>query len=231
MKHPEILLLPFLILSDYLLTLIAVRLKDKKYAQHFKCEALGMHQAYEQVIEQRKWFTSRIFLGKILISVSAIILSEYLPPHQTFVDVFFGAMFVNYALSVGLQLFNIMVYRYVNRRPDEISGQVSIGHAYLLHVSMYLYFVVTIPLAIVAILDPRPFVFGGLASVLLQQAYHLWWIRRYRRKRGATNLSARAKQGVRLRTSPTCSFTSPTVTNSVTDHTKLKVRQPFHVEA
>ena len=63
MNYPELLLLPLLMMTDYLLTLVAASIKEKKYADHFKVQHYELNPIWQKDVSHKKWVNPRhIFL-------------------------------------------------------------------------------------------------------------------------------------------------------------------------
>jgi len=180
MKHPELILVPVFMLADYFLTLAGAVLKDRGYGNHVKAEHYELNPIWQRQVAQRKWLNPR-HLGLTVVASSALILlTEFGEMPEPFIQGFLGCLLVVFGMIIGRHLSNLMVFGYVIRKPDEISGQVTMGHALLLSVSLYQYLVAFVPLVLIAIFSPSPFVIGACIGALLLVAVHLKWIRKHR---------------------------------------------------
>lgn len=177
MKHPEIGLLPILMFSDYFLTVLGAIQKDKKYSDHFKGQQYELNPVWQHQVMQRKWLNSRHILLTVLVSGTLALLLEFGRFPDYVAEGLFGCLFVCFGMIIGRHLANLMVFRYFNRRPDEISGQIIMAPSLLLSISTYQYLVAAIPLVFVAVFAPTPFALGGLIGAGLLFVAHFRWIR------------------------------------------------------
>jgi hypothetical protein len=182
MKHPEFFIIPVLMFADYFLTLAGAVLKDKKYADHFKAEHYEMNPVWQKEVEQKKWFNPRHIMLTILISSLLILLVEYGEVDESFTQGMLGCLASIYGMVIGRHLSNLLIFSYINRKPDEIHGEVTMAHTLLLMLSLYQYIVVLVPVLLIAIFSPSPFVTGVLVGVILLQVLHFKWIWMYQKQ-------------------------------------------------
>ncbi len=77
MKHPELILIPILMFSDYFLTVAGAVLKEKKYADHFKFEHYELNPIWQKEIAQKKWLNPKHIVLTIVFSSVLIFLMEF----------------------------------------------------------------------------------------------------------------------------------------------------------
>ena len=183
MSHPEVLLTPLLMLTDYYLTLLCAVLKEKRYDACFKTEHFELNPMWRSDVAQKKWFNVRHLALTSLLSAALIWTVGYGGLPTEFIDCMLGALFVVYGLVIGRHLSNITFFVYINRRPSEISGQVTMSHPLVMALSMSHTLVVALPLIAVALSAPGPFVNGGLLGVVVFLIVHLFWLGRYTLRR------------------------------------------------
>lgn len=80
-----------------------------------------------------------------------------------------------------------MVFRYLVKKPNDISGQVTMAHSFLLSISTYQYLVGVIPVVIIAFFTPTPYVIGGLVGAILILAVHAIWIQKHKSQMETSN--------------------------------------------
>jgi hypothetical protein len=182
MKHPEIILLPILMISDYLLTVLGAIQRERKYNDHFKTQHYELNPMWQKSITQKRWFNPRHILLTALVCGALVCVLEFGHTPEPFAEAVLGCFFVAFGMILGAHFSNILMFRRMARRPREISGQVIMAHSLSLSISAYHYLMVAIPVAIMAIFSPTPFVLGGLAGVGLIFVYHISWIQQYRKK-------------------------------------------------
>ena len=182
MRYPEALLLPVLMLADYLLTILGAIRREGKYGEHFKAEHYELNPVFRNTVAQKKWFSPKHTVLTVLFSGGLVGLLEFGGLPEGFVEALLGCLFVVYGMILGRHVSNLLIFRYVANNPGEISGQVVLAHAMLLAISTCQYIVVAVPMLFLAIFSPTPFVVGGGAGVMLLVSSHLIWRIRYLKK-------------------------------------------------
>jgi hypothetical protein len=176
MKHPEILLLPALMLANYFLAVWGAIKREKNYSHHFKTQHCTLNPIWQKQIRQKKWFNPRhIFFTIIPIAILACCLESDLIPDD-FISGIMGCLFIVYSTTIGRNLSHLMIYRYLAKNPYEITGEISMSHSFVLSLSTYQYLEMLLPIAIIAIFSPTPFVFGGLCGTILIFVLQFVWI-------------------------------------------------------
>jgi hypothetical protein len=187
MKHPELLLIPTFMLADYFLTLAGAVQKEKKYGDHFKTEHYELNPIWQRQVAQKKWFNPKHLLLTVAVTLFLILMAELVEMPEYFVTGVLGCLLVFFGMVVGRHLSNLMIFRYMIKKPQDISGQVTMTHALLLSLSLYQYLVVFVPLILIALFAPSPFVVGAVWAGVLQVLIHMTWISKYRKKAGSSN--------------------------------------------
>ena len=182
MKHPEIFLIPVFALADYYLTLVGAILREKKFGNHYIREHYELNPVWQNVISEKKWFNPKHLLLTIIEIALIFFVIEFGDMPETLYQVFLGFFFAGYGILIGNHVGNILTYWHVIRRPNEISGQVSETHAFSLSMSAYYLIIVLLPLVMVLIFAPSPFVMGATLNCILMIATHIIWIWRNRKK-------------------------------------------------
>ncbi len=186
MRYPEYVLIPVFMFADYFLTVAGTVLKDREYSDHFKSEHYELNPIWQKQIAQKKWLNPKHIALTIIASSALIFLAETGNLPERFAQGFLGCFLVFYGMIVGRHLSNLMLFRDVNRNPNDVSGQVSMSHDLLLRISIYRYVVAFVPLALIAVLSPSPFVYGAAMGPVLLVALHLGWIRKYQKHKRKT---------------------------------------------
>ena len=181
MKHPEIVLLPLLILSDYFLTVLGAVEREKGYSKHFRTPHYELNPKWQEAIRRKKWLNPRHLLLTVLVSGGLAGMLEFADLPRPWVEMLFGCLFVLFGMVIGRHLSNILIFRRFARSPGEVSGQVDMPHSFSLAISTYQYLVAAIPVAVIAVFSPTPFVVGGLAGAILILLIHCIWILRHRK--------------------------------------------------
>ena len=179
MKHPQIILLPLLMLADYFLTVWGAVLKDKGYSSHFKTEHYELNPVWQESIRQKRWVNPRHHLLTLAASCALAAIMEFGDMPDPAAECLFGCLFVVFGMIIGRHLSNILIFRQFARRPDEVSGQLVLAHSLVLRMSTVQNLAVVLPVAIIAIFSPTPFTLGGTADAILLLALHGVWIWRH----------------------------------------------------
>ena len=183
MTHPELPLVPALMLSDYFLTVAGARLRDGGYAKHFRTAHYEMNPVWQKAIAKKRWFNPVHLLAVAVVTAlfySIAALSS--DPFDPIPSLLFGFAIGLQGMINGRHLGNLATFASLKRDPDAIEGVVTLGHAYALRLSMFQTFAVVVPLALLSAVDPQPLTFGALLGVATMIPVHLIWIARFRAK-------------------------------------------------
>jgi hypothetical protein len=174
-------------LADYFLTLVGAKQRDKKYSEHFTTEHYELNPMWQKQIAQRKWFSPKHLLLTIIVTLLLVLVMEPGGAPEPLAQGILGGLLVFFGAVIGRHLYNLLIFRDINRKPNEISGQVTMAHGLVLRMSLYQSVVVLVPLALIAALSPTPFVLGGLLGVVVLLVHHLRWIGKYRKEKRSLN--------------------------------------------
>src|SRR2546426_6653463 len=145
MKHPQIILLPILMLADYFLTVLGAVKKEKGYSNHFKAQHYELNPIWQESISRKRWLNPRHILLTLVVSGGLAGILEVGDFPASLADGLFGCLFVFFGTVIGRHLCNILIFRRFAQRPEEISGQVAMAHSLALAISTYQYLVVAVP--------------------------------------------------------------------------------------
>lgn len=203
MTHPEFLLVPALMLSDYALTVAGARLRDAGYSRHFRTPHYEMNPIWQNAIAKRRWFNplhlvmvavvTLLFFGVVALSTDPV------DPLPHFI---LGVAIGTQGMINGRHLANLATFAYLKREPGAIEGAVTIGHVFALRLSMVQTFAVLVPLALMSAIDPEPLTLGATLGVAAMTLIHFVWISRFRAR------SAQLACAVAAEASPTASGTN-----------------------
>lgn len=183
MKHPIALIIPVLMLCDYYLTIVGSILCRRGYDKHIKAEQYELNPAWQSSINKRKWFNTRYLMLVALVTLLAVFISETGDVLINGLGDFFVAMLiVLFSTIIGRHLSNILIFRYVVKHPEEMSGEVHLGQKMVLKMSQYHVLLALCPFIVVALYVQAPFVLGGLSGLLLFWAIHWSWLSKYKRQ-------------------------------------------------
>jgi hypothetical protein len=186
MNHPEVILVPLLFLADYFLTVFGAILKEKKYDEFFKTEQYELNPVWQHAIGKKKWFNPRL-LGWAVLLAGFLVSLEFANVPNEIIHGFVACFVLLFGATIGRHLSNILTFRRLIKKSDDISGQITMSHALVLTLSLYQSVAVVVPVVLLVIFYPSPALIGAFIGSLLLFAIHLGWIRRYKKKVEASN--------------------------------------------
>jgi len=143
-----------------------------------------LNPIWQKAVAQRKWFNPKHMVITLIVSALLVVVAEFACPSDSYIHALSGAVFVPFSMVIGRHVCNLLVYAHMDRKPDEIAGQLSMSHGMVLSVSLYSYITVLLPLALVAIFVRTPFAIGGLCGAAMLMIVNYGWIRKNRSKKG-----------------------------------------------
>ncbi len=176
MNHPEVLIIPVMMLADYLLTAWGAILSQKRYRQHFKVEHYELNPIWQKSIAQKKWFNPKHLVIVCIFTTFCCLWSNRWAGTDTGSEVLFGFLVTLNASVIGTHLTNILTFQYVNRHPDCMSGEITMNHPMMLNMTQFRLFSLLLILTIIAIFSPTPFIIGGACSQFVFLFVQLIWI-------------------------------------------------------
>jgi hypothetical protein len=178
MKYPEMFFMPILMFFDYFLTVLAAVQKEKKYSRHFKTRHYELNPKWQKSISKRQWINPRHILLTLIVTTLLVVAVEYIDFSADMVAVVEGCLFVVFGLVIGRHISNLLIFWHVGRKPEDLSGEVEIGHAMSLYFSLFQYIGFLFPMTLILAFTKSPFSFGGLLGVMILAIVHLKWIKR-----------------------------------------------------
>jgi len=175
MRHPEVFLVPFVMLLDYLLTVAGSRLAARKYSQHFKFEHYELNPVWQKTITQGRWFSPKHMGIVVVTSLCCLVWGDAWKEPSQISEGALGFFVILYSSVVASHLGNILTFWRVLRHPQDLSGEVTVSHKQVLAMSRHRSLMVIFPIALAVWLAPSPFLYGGLASLILLDVYSLVW--------------------------------------------------------
>jgi hypothetical protein len=177
MNNPELIAVPVLMLLDYALTIVSVK-KAGVYRQHFEQPYLELNPSLRKRVAERRWFNPRHLLTTTFVAVVLVAVDQALPPRNySAFQVLLGVLLGTYSSVCGRHLSNLLMFRYLNRNPTEISGRVVMSSDLCQKFSVFYFMGATPPLIVIVILAPAPYAIGVLMGVLFIIPIHWIWAR------------------------------------------------------
>jgi len=182
MKHPEVFLITILMLLDYYMTVLNNIKREKKASEFFKYEYFELNPIFQKAVSKNQWFNLHHLILTLLVTGLIVIFSELFKIDDFIVKIAISYLIVTFGMMVGRHLYNFFSNNYIEKEPNSLSGQLSFTHQYTLHDSMYMNFQVAIPIILIGILIPHPYVIGGILSIFSQTIVHISWIRKHHKQ-------------------------------------------------
>ena len=181
MRHPEVLLAPLLMVSDYYLTLIGAYLAEHSYRRHFKTAHYELNPFWQSAMVRRQWINLRHLAGVVLVGSLLVLLTDVLELDDVFVNALLGFVLTRYGLVLGRHLSNVLTFVHPARSPADVTGEIHLSHNFVLSLSIYQLLVAGIPIGLIAIFSPSDFVFGALVAVVALALVNTLWLARARK--------------------------------------------------
>ena len=183
MTHPEILLVPALMLSDYYLTVAGARLRDAGHAKHFRTAHYELNPLWQRAIARKRWINPVHLVAVAVVTLLfygiANLATDPLDPLPGFM---LGFVVGLQGMINGRHLGNLATFGYLKRRQDAIEGAVIMGQEFVLRLSLFQTFAALVPIALLAAIEPQPATFGAALGVAAMIPLHIAWIARFRAK-------------------------------------------------
>ena len=149
------LLVPLLMLSDYLLTIAGARLRTSAYASHFRTRHYELNPLWQNAVARMRWLNGRHLFATAVLSGVLIGMAETLRDVDEFVALVEGGMIGALGSVNGRHLSNLAIFRYAKRHPDSIEGTVTMSHEFVLWISTFQMLGLLVPALLVACFLPR----------------------------------------------------------------------------
>jgi len=176
MKHPEVFIIPIMMLSDYFLTVWGVILSEKKYQQHFKIEHYELNPIWQKNIANKQWFNPKHLIAVAVVAVFCLVWSNGWTDPDAISEGLFGFFTILYASIIGNHLSNVFTFSYVIRHPENVSGEVTTSYLLALKTSQFHALSLFFILFVIAIFSPTPFVIGGACSQMARLFNRWRWL-------------------------------------------------------
>jgi hypothetical protein len=178
MLFPEAVIVPVLMLADYFLTVAGATAREQGYAQHFRLEQYELNPTWQKDIARKRWFNPRHLLVTVLVSGALILVLERGLLPSVLAAVLLGAVLAVFGAVVGRHLNNLLLFNHLARRRGDVTGAVTMTHAFALSSSLYQTVMVFVPIALFAAVTQNPWLFGAMIGFGSLGVSHLIWMRR-----------------------------------------------------
>ncbi len=183
MKYPLAFLIPVLMIVDYYLTILGYHLYSKYYSKHIQSEQYELNPILQSDINKRRFLSWRHLTGVlILIGIALFVNLHPVSFDPFYAAMIFGMIITIYCVIIANHINMILTFLYIRKYPEMLSGQATFSYPLVLKMSQYRILPPLFILLPVALFLPSPFVFGGLAGLLILMLIHETWLSRYQRK-------------------------------------------------
>ena len=172
MNHLQWIPVPLLMLTDYALTILGAKWGEA-YRRHFVTPTYELNPRWRESVARGQWVNPRHLL-RVGLSALLLWLLEGRMPSAGFA-VLLGVGYGIFGALIGRHLGNLLLFRYLNRHLDEISGQVNLALPLVLKISQAHYLGMLLPFVFLAALAPSPYALGFLLGLLGLILVHGKW--------------------------------------------------------
>jgi hypothetical protein len=177
MNHPVILVVPVLMLLDFLLTILCAKLSSGVYRKHVRCPHLEVNPLWQKSVDRLEWFNPR-YLTLVCVVTTALVVADLMPNFpSSLLELFVGMCLGGPGAACGRHLTNLLTFTFLNRHPTEISGELILTHKLVLEMSLFGFLGLVPMLGLVVVLVPEFYTAGVLLGILVLCLEHLDWVR------------------------------------------------------
>lgn len=174
MIHAEIGIIPVLALVDYILTIQGSKEASRVYRLHFVTEAYELNPRLRKSVEAQQWFNPRHIFGVCVFTI-VFIVADYVVPHEWPIEFGIGIAIGIWGTVIGKHISGLLLFRFLNRTPSEVSGQVHLSNRLAQKISQFEYFgFAPVPVAI-AVFAANPYTSGIAVGILALVFIHASW--------------------------------------------------------
>jgi hypothetical protein len=177
MLFPEALMLPVLALADYGLTVAGAAARERGYADHFKLEQYELNPRWQKDIAQLRWLNPRHLLTTVFISGAIVGILEIGVLPRPLGAVLLGALLATFGGIIGRHVNNLLLFHHLAQRKGDVTGAVTMTHAFALSSSLYQTVMIFVPIALLAAVTQDPWLFGAMIGFGSLALVHILWMR------------------------------------------------------
>ena len=161
-----------LMLTDYFLTIIGNRFKNKKYSEYFDFD-YELNPLYQKDVEKNILINFRQIIYSIIISFSVYLVALW--GSENIVEFMSGALILHNIIIIARHINNIIIYSNINTKESLVEGKIHLTRKYLLLTSKLNYLAYVLVFSVINIFSFSYFVFGGFViSILMFIIHNLW---------------------------------------------------------
>jgi len=159
--------------TDYILTIVGNRLKNKKYSEYFVFDSYELNPLHKKNMEKNKVFNFWYIFASVFLSLAVYTVTVY--GRENLAEFMAGGLLIHYTILISRHLSNIITFSVFKRKNSLVEGRIRLSGKYLLLISRLNYMSFAVVLAVISIFSFSYFVLGGLVmSILMFFAHFLW---------------------------------------------------------
>lgn len=178
MRHPEILILPVLMLADYYLTLLGAKMGAAQYQSHFKSPSYELNPVWRGDVAKQRLFNPRHLLLAAALTAILWWAGEDSNMSDWFFPFLFGMVLGALTPIIAQHLGNLFMFNYLRRNPGELDGVVTYSMRYAIVVSISHGFVTLVAFALAAGLTQSVIAYGLLTGACILMLARFSWLAR-----------------------------------------------------
>jgi hypothetical protein len=177
-NHPELIAVPILMLADYALTILGAKSSAAVYRKHFLMPSYELNPLWRRSVDQVRWFNPRHTALVVLLTAILVLLDQAAEVPDSILELLIGMLLGAFGSVCGRHLTNLLLFGYLNRHPEEISGQVRLSMILILKISQFTYIGLIPIFGMVVALVPNAYTAGVLLGLLSIVFGHSRWARK-----------------------------------------------------
>lgn len=124
MIHPEIILLPITMRLEAHLSVYSMRLRNGTYSEHVKYADPALNAQLEKLASGKGLLDWRRIFALLIVFAGLFYIAEVVGDGRM-LEGLSGLIYGMYATLIGRHLFNIALFRYLNRHPEAMQGEIT----------------------------------------------------------------------------------------------------------
>jgi hypothetical protein len=178
MNHPELFVVPVLMLADYWLTILGARYARLVYRKHFVIRTYELNPTFRAAVDRLQWINFKHLCIVLVTTGSLMALDRWLQVPDLPFDYFqflLGGLYGLFAMVCGRHLTNLLLFLYLNRHPETLAGEVRMSMSLVLRISQFTYVGFVPVLCITAAGAPDALTCGLLFGSVIIVLVHSTW--------------------------------------------------------
>lgn len=170
-----VILTPLLMLTDYFLTLVGKKYRDR--LPYVRSETYELNPDFRKAIDNNEKFSFTHLAYTGVYTFLSFMLYEQ--GDKIFLEGFTGYIAATFGLINARHIGNILTFRFSIKNPEEVKGVVYTSHLYNLKNSLFQTIALAMAFLLFVILHPVPFLIGAFVSQVVLAIHQLLWINKH----------------------------------------------------